>query len=172
MSLSWTAHSRFSIIFSYLTWFNGQLNELRLACGRTSHCVNEPWKGQAHITVRTVLIISSVSDTQPIYQKSALSISTDAERFIKTTYSLMVCDPLPTACLLLVSIAPTHCLFCHQINVLKPVLTACNFSAVSSDSIWNNSFLFSSLIITVIIMYHDKNKHNMHKLNFTNRAGH
>lgn len=52
--------------------------------------------------MQTVLIISSVSDTQPIYQKSALSISTDAERFIKTTYSLMVCDPPPTACLLLV----------------------------------------------------------------------
>lgn len=63
LSLSSAAHSCFSIIFSYLAWFNGWLNELRLECGRTSHRVNEPWKGQAHIIVWTVLIISPVSDT-------------------------------------------------------------------------------------------------------------
>lgn len=92
----------FQSFASYLAWFNGWLNERRLACGSTSHCVNEPWKGQAHIIVWAVLIISSVSDTQPIYQKYAISISTDAECFIKTTYPLMYrqpidSDPLPSA---------------------------------------------------------------------------
>lgn len=78
------AHFHFSIMSSYLTSFTGWLNELQLACRRTLHCVNEPWKGQAHVILQTVFIIGPVSaPLQPLHREPALSISTDAQGPIK-----------------------------------------------------------------------------------------
>lgn len=69
--------------------------------------------------------IQLLSDTQSMYQTSALSINTHPERFISATYSLMArqaidFDPFPPR--------PTHCLWFYPVDTIKLWITASHYS--------------------------------------------